>query len=342
MLTHTRGRIGVSLIGAVMVVATVACSSGSPPAPTPITPTPLGLSISENGSFNAVGQTSQFAAVTQMSDGTTQNVSSGAAWQSSNAAVATVSASGLVTSRASGSGEIAATYQGMRAAVPVTVTVPAPPCTFSLAPSTQRFRPDVGSGVVGVSASASSCTWTATSTASWLRITGGASGTGSGTVGIRADAHSGRDDRVAHVEVAGQRAEVRQDGVGEDLTTPRRVSLCVDGTDVTHTATLNGLPIPWANFLDLVPGTYEVVGSLRASNLADGSWAVSLSCQRLGYPPPRPENAAERWSVQVIEGPEVQVGECVAGFALPRGTQANYRVRFRVTASTDPSATCPP
>lgn len=204
------------------------CSSGSPPGPTaasPVAVTVRSLSISGTVSFNAVGQTTQLSAIASMSDGSSQNVTSSSVWQSSNAAVATVSASGVVTSRGAGDSEISATYQGARAATTARVTLPVT-CTFSLTPSTQRFRPEGGSGSVGVSASASSCTWTATSTASWLRITGGASGTGSGTVSISADAHTARDDRIGHVDIAGQRAEVRQDGVGDSAPAPPPAAAC--------------------------------------------------------------------------------------------------------------------
>jgi uncharacterized protein YjdB len=70
-------------------------------------------SISVTGVAPTVGSTSQFKATALMSDGTTQDVTNLAAWQSSNAADATVSTTGLVTGVADGFENISATYQNV-------------------------------------------------------------------------------------------------------------------------------------------------------------------------------------------------------------------------------------
>jgi hypothetical protein len=56
-----------------------------------------------------------------MSDGSTQVVTSSATWQSSNAGVATVSGSGLVTAVAAGETDIRATYQGVTVVLHIAV-----------------------------------------------------------------------------------------------------------------------------------------------------------------------------------------------------------------------------
>jgi hypothetical protein len=56
----------------------------------------------------------------------------------------------------------------------------APPCTFTVNPTSQSFTDAAGTGTVSVNASAGSCAWTATTTASWITVTTGA-GTGNGT-----------------------------------------------------------------------------------------------------------------------------------------------------------------
>lgn len=215
-------KTAVLSLGVVAMVAasTVSCS-GSSKSPTSASTvvTMTSLSLSGTAAFTAVGQTTQLSAIATMSDGTTQNVTSSAVWQSSNPSVASVSSSGLVTSIGQGTCDIAATHLGARATTTATVMAQSA-CSISVAPSTLRFRADGGTGSIAVSASAPACSWTAISTATWLRFVGGSSGTGSGSVTVSPDAHAGRDDRVAHVNIAGQRVEVVQDGVGDGSSGP--------------------------------------------------------------------------------------------------------------------------
>jgi uncharacterized protein YjdB len=70
---------------------------------------------------SSTAQTSQFVAGAMMSSGPEQSVTSTAAWSSSNPAVATVSATGLVTAVAAGSTDITATYGGVAGTASLTV-----------------------------------------------------------------------------------------------------------------------------------------------------------------------------------------------------------------------------
>jgi Domain of unknown function DUF11/FG-GAP-like repeat/Putative binding domain, N-terminal len=64
-----------------------------------------------------------------------------------------------------------------------TVNQSAPPCYYTLSPGTALWGAGGGSGSIAVTASSSTCAWTATpSNASLVSITSGASGTGNGTV----------------------------------------------------------------------------------------------------------------------------------------------------------------
>ena len=67
-----------------------------------------------------VGQTSQFTVTATLSDGTTQDVSTSAAWQS-NTGIVSVSIAGAVTAVSSGTATITATYQGKSSDLAVTV-----------------------------------------------------------------------------------------------------------------------------------------------------------------------------------------------------------------------------
>ena len=88
-------------------------SSSSTPS-TPVAPTAAVSSIAVSGNSPALGDTSQFTATATLSTGTTQDVTAQATWQSSDAAVATVSSAGVVRSMAAGEADITATYSGVR------------------------------------------------------------------------------------------------------------------------------------------------------------------------------------------------------------------------------------
>ncbi|HMF92659.1 MAG TPA: BACON domain-containing carbohydrate-binding protein [Vicinamibacterales bacterium] len=74
-----------------------------------------------------------------------------------------------------------------------------------------------GPATVAVTASAPTCAWTAQSSASFVAVTGGASGTGTGTVGLTVDANGGTA-RTGSVAVAGQSITVSQGAPTPPLT----------------------------------------------------------------------------------------------------------------------------
>ena len=127
-----------------------------------------------------------------------------------------------ITSGASGSGNgsvgfsVAANTGGARsgtltvAGQTFTVNQAAQPlqCSYSISPSSQRIDLSGGVGSVNVTTTAG-CSWTASSNATWIIITGGASGTGNGTVTF-AVATSTAGDRTGTLTIAGQTATVVQ------------------------------------------------------------------------------------------------------------------------------------
>ena len=90
-------------------------------------------------------------------------------------------------------------------------TDPSPVCTITVSPSTAEFGSNGGTGIVTVGAPAG-CAWSATAGASWITITGGASGSGSGTVSYTLSVNTGTDVRSAPVSVGGETLTVRQQG----------------------------------------------------------------------------------------------------------------------------------
>lgn len=81
-------------------------------------------------------------------------------------------------------------------------------CTYSLTTSSQSFAAAGGSGQISVN-SGSSCPWTAASNASWITISSGAAGTGSGTVSYSVAANN-TPQRTGTITVAGQTFTVQQ------------------------------------------------------------------------------------------------------------------------------------
>jgi hypothetical protein len=117
------GLIQAATQGGSTITASYGSVSGStavtvaPPALTSITLTPPNPSVS-------LGAFQQLVATGQYSDGSTQNLTSSSAWSSSVTSVATVSASGLVSTAGAGTATISATYNSVSGSTTVTVSPP--------------------------------------------------------------------------------------------------------------------------------------------------------------------------------------------------------------------------
>lgn len=81
-------------------------------------------------------------------------------------------------------------------------------CTVGLSPDSQSMPSSGGSGTVAVSAGAG-CAWTAVSTASWITVSSGSSGSGNGTVAFKVDATTG-PGRTGAITIAGRTFTVNQ------------------------------------------------------------------------------------------------------------------------------------
>lgn len=84
-------------------------------------------------------------------------------------------------------------------------------CNYSISPQSIQAVPGGGPGSVNVSAD-SGCTWSATTTTSWLHITSGANGTGSGSVQYSVDPNTSTSapSRTGTITIAGQTFTVTQ------------------------------------------------------------------------------------------------------------------------------------
>jgi uncharacterized protein YjdB len=107
--------VGVLVVVAATALLAIACGNSSTSATTI-------ASLAVTGTAPKVGASAQFSAIATMGDGSTQDVSSLATWQSSNAAVATVSSTGVVTGVGAGSVTVNAVYQTVSASDAIVLT----------------------------------------------------------------------------------------------------------------------------------------------------------------------------------------------------------------------------
>jgi hypothetical protein len=115
------------------------------------------------------------------------------------------------------------------------------PCTYDLRASVSRLGRPGGRGNVSVQ-TANGCSWTASSSAEWLRLSS-PTGSGEGTVGFEVLENNGAP-REATIAVAGQSVTISQDGIGPPppstcnatITPPTISALAAGGT---HNASLS-------------------------------------------------------------------------------------------------------
>jgi fibronectin type 3 domain-containing protein len=93
-------------------------------------------------------------------------------------------------------------------------TAAAQACTYTLSSSNVSFGASAGIGNVSVTAP-SGCTWSASEAASWITLTSGASGTGSGTVAYTVAANTTTSSRMTVLSIAGKIFTVTQAGVAQ-------------------------------------------------------------------------------------------------------------------------------
>lgn len=83
------------------------------------------------------------------------------------------------------------------------VTPPSPSCSYSLNATKASYNSSAKTGTIGITSSTSSCDWTALSNASWITVTSGNSGAGSGTVSYSITENTGTTNRSGTITIAG-------------------------------------------------------------------------------------------------------------------------------------------
>ncbi len=140
-------RVLVCLIVTFIVIAVGACGSSTAPTPAASTTTPTTTPTPATGTAVAVtGPSSsttsfQVTATARLSDGTSQDVTSSARWESSDATLATIASTGMVTIIGSGAVTLKATYQNVSGSIQTAVTKPPLP-KFRLSGSVWEVDPN--------------------------------------------------------------------------------------------------------------------------------------------------------------------------------------------------------
>jgi hypothetical protein len=83
-------------------------------------------------------------------------------------------------------------------------------CSYSISPDKLKVNGVAGTGSTNVS-TGSTCTWAATSEASWITVTSATSGTGNGTVTFSYAANPDNRDRKGRITIAGRHLDIEQE-----------------------------------------------------------------------------------------------------------------------------------
>lgn len=116
----------------------------------------------------------------------------------------------------------------------VTVSQSGAACSYSLSPASLSIGAAGGQSSVDISTSAG-CTWTAASNDAWITIAGGASGSGSGSIGVLVAANTGAA-RTGTLTIAGQSFVVSQAAASVTCTyaiAPQNQSVAAGGASVS-------------------------------------------------------------------------------------------------------------
>ena len=92
---------------------------------------------------------------------------------------------------------------------PAPTPAPTPACKYSISPDDQKVEERAGTRTVKVSTT-NACSWTASSNASWITVTSGATGTGDGSVAFSYAANTGAS-RTGTLTIAGQTFTLTQE-----------------------------------------------------------------------------------------------------------------------------------
>lgn len=204
MWTHSSRYLAWSVV---LAVAVLGCVKRSPTEPTPgactYTLSASSLSFEASGGSNSVTvSAASHCAWTAASDRGWMSITGGASGTGGGTVNVTVSPNSTDAVR---TGTL--TIAGLS----VSVQEAGLACAVDISPSNASFNKDEATGSFAVSAPGS-CPWSATSSAGWLRVTGGSPGTGNGSVSYSIERNRDVTDRTATIAVGARTFTVTQAG----------------------------------------------------------------------------------------------------------------------------------
>jgi hypothetical protein len=184
-------------------------------------------------------------------------------------------------------------------------------CTYELSPAGADIGHDELRATFNVTAP-SECTWTAASNASWLLVTSGGSGSGSGAVSYTAMRNAETTARAAAITVADKTFTLRQSGdasLCQYSVGPVEFSPCMPASSVTATLTTQTgcgwtvTPnVPWL--------------SVPSGSSGNGSGAITISFSE-NYDAPREGIAMVRWPTPTA-GQNLRIAQAGCLYAVSR------------------------
>jgi len=323
------------LVAAVSAAGIIGCGTKSTPTqPTPVCTVAISPGTLSFGSDAGTGTV-------------TVTVAGGCAWNAT-ASAGWISITGGATGNGPGTVTYAVTANSSADARNGSLTIggqthgiaqqgrPPAACTYEVSPASADFVKDAGTGTFSVAAPAG-CSWTAVSSASWLVVTSGGQGSGSGSVSYAIARNVDVAERTAAISVADRRFTVRQSGDAGSCqysVTPVDVRPCMPGGSVNATITTQAA-CPWT--------AASNASWLTVSNGAAGSGSGTVT-MTFGdnYDAPRQGIIMVRWPTPTA-GQNILVSQAGCRYGVSRSAftfaAAGGTDTFDVIQESDPN-TC--
>jgi hypothetical protein len=122
-------------------------------------------------------------------------------------------------------------------------------CSYSVSPASANFGAAGATASFAVTANAGTCPWTATTTASWITINSGASGSGTGSVNVSIAANNG-PARDATLTIDGQNVAIHQASGCTFTISPASANYAKGGGSGSATVTASSSTCPWTAVTD--------------------------------------------------------------------------------------------
>ena len=210
------------------------------------------------------------------------------------------------------------------------------PCVITISPGSASYRKDAATGSFAVNTS-DSCQWSAVSSASWLAVTGGSPGTGSGTVSYSLERNRDIADRTATIAVGNQTFAVNQAGDPPALNceysvTPVEINTCMAVPNTLTASITTQQGCTWTAQPD--SSWITIIGDTAGSGSALVSFRVTDN-----WDAPRLGNVMLRWPTPTA-GQNVRVLQAGCRYAV---SIASFNIagtggtgRFDVIQQSDP------